>query len=141
MPIEEVKRQHTAESARMAASDSEYFSSLGEVRLREADLGPLADMAAQKRVARAKVKVQAKKAASAPREASRSQVREHIVQMMRRERAAGTAFKTLMQRWENEPIDDLVLTSTGERYTVADDANGEQKSYTWGSLSKLYSAT
>jgi hypothetical protein len=138
VPIAEVNRQVTNEAVRMAVSGSEYFSTLGEVRLREAGLSAIADVAAQKREARAKAKARAAAASGAPRPSNRSPIRERIVAMMKLEKASGTAFKTLMQRWADEAIGDLVLTADGDKYSISDDLTGEQKTYTWGSLSKLF---
>lgn len=139
LPIAEVNRQVTNEAARMAMSDSEYLSTLGEVRLRGVGLGAVADVAAQKRLARALAAEQARRASAADRPSRRSAIRERIVQMMKREKLSGTAFKTLMQRWKIDHIDELVLSTAGEKYNVSDDTTGKQQTYTWDSLAKLFS--
>lgn len=81
------------------------------------------------------------KAASNHRPSRRSKVKNRITNMMLHEKAAGTTFKTLLLRWEREPLDGLRLAEIEPgRYSVEDEnAVGVFGHYKAATLQKIYS--
>lgn len=82
---------------------------------------------------------QALHASKAPRPGARDPVRRRVVEMMKREKRGGTEFKVLMQRWADEPIDDLILTEVDASCTVVDDRDGAVRTWKRSYLSTLFS--
>ena len=90
-----------------------------------------------------RARAQKRTAARHKRPASMSKIAAAIREVMRPYRGDEIEFKNFISAWEREPLGGLRLTAdeTDMRYTV-DDENGDvgTASYTWGSLSKMYSS-
>lgn len=129
LPMVDYQNQLVRQAAAMAASDSPELREDGNKLLREAA-----------RLAADGVMRQLQPRAAAKATRRNDPLRQRIVEMMRRERVNGAAFKTLMQRWVGEPINGLILYTHGDGYLVCDDVADDSKPYTWATLQKLYSA-
>jgi hypothetical protein len=138
------KLHRASQAAHAAAGDKDTARTLGLLAAHLEQSAALAEAERRDRAAKAKDhgrRVQAAAAASLPRPERRPAVRDRIIAMMAAEKATGTTFKTLLQRWEREPLDGLRLAETEPgRYTVEDEnAEGVFGHYVTGTLQKLYS--
>jgi hypothetical protein len=132
MPATEVERRLQSQHHRMAASDDPLMRAVGR---------RLAEQHVAAAVKGRMVSVHAKTAAKADRPNAKSLLRQRIINAMGPDKAAGVTFKVLMKRWERDPLDGLRLTLTGDRYTITDENGSDDsfKTYTLGTLEKLYS--
>lgn len=75
------------------------------------------------------------------RPSRKPQIRDRIIEMMKTEKAAGAQFKTLLRRWEREPIAGLRLVEIEPgRYAIDDeDAVGVEGQYKTTTLEKFFS--
>jgi regulator of protease activity HflC (stomatin/prohibitin superfamily) len=121
----------TARTAGLLAAHHEQAAALAEAELRDRAVKASARQALQ----------QKKVAASKPRPSRRPKVKDRITNMMLVEKVAGTTFKTLMQRWEREPLHGLRLVELEPGiYGVDDeDAEGVTGRYKGTTLQKMFS--
>lgn len=81
---------------------------------------------------------------------SRSELKQKIEKLMRRYRGDDTTFTSFMAAWNNEPLDQLILTRIGgvatktqeQSFSVMDDSGGneeEPRPYKYSTLIKMYS--
>ncbi len=121
----------TARTAGLLAAHHEQAAALAEAELRDRAARASAHQARQ----------QKKVAAAKPRPSRRPKVKDRITNMMLVEKAAGATFKTLMQRWEREPVRGLRLVEIEPGvYGVDDeDAEGVTGRYKGSTLQKMFS--
>lgn len=84
----------------------------------------------------------AREVSKLPRPKAKSPFKEAVLAAMSNEKSSSQDFKTFMQRWRLGHIGGLTIKSTaGSDSYIITDENGElgQKTYTWGTLEKMYS--
>lgn len=135
-----------AQAEATAAGDPEIARRLGMLAAHKELIAALSEAEIRDRAAKSNARrsiQQKQQAASKPRPKRAPLVKIRITNMMLLEKRAGAKFKTLMQRWEREPLQGLRLVEVEPGvYTVDDeDDEGVAGQYKIGTLQKMFSTS